>query len=387
VAKLNDPKGWITQKLGDISQIYQPETIAASKFTQNGFPVYGANGIVGKYPFYNHEEWQTLVTCRGSTCGTVNRTHGRAWITGNAMVLNVDERKDIDKLFFYYLISNEDFSKTITGTGQPQIVRSPLREISIIYPENIDEQRTIAEALSDIDELIRTLKQEIEKKEILLRALSQRLIPWNFLTSLPTGWSLVTLGESGTITGAGVDKVFRDDEKEVTLINYMDVYRNDGLSKSLNYGNTSATAKQISNCSLRKADVLFTPTSETPEDIARSSVIIDDIPNAVYSYHLIRFRPSQAFDLNFLKHIFNIYDFRSQVRKSAEGSGTRYVITLPRFRNLVIPIPDLPTQSHIGSTLDETSSEIKKLKIELSKYEWLKQGMMNDLLTGKVRLI
>ena len=254
------------------------------------------------------------------------------------------------------------------------------------YPD-FSEQQAIAEALSDTDELIRTLKQEIEKKEILLRALSQRLIPWNFLTSLPTGWSLVTLGETGTITGAGVDKVFRNDEKEVTLINYMDVYRNDGLSKSLNYVKTSATAKQISNCSLRKADVLFTPTSETPEDIARSSVIIDDIPNAVYSYHLIRFRPSQAFDLNFLKHIFNIDDFRSQVRKSAEGSGTRYVITLPRFRSLVIPIPDLPTQSHIGSTLDETSSEIKKLKIELSKYECLKQGMMNDLLTGKVRLV
>jgi type I restriction enzyme S subunit len=88
-----------------------------------------------------------------------------------------------------------------------------------------------------------------------------------------------------------------------------------------------------------------------------------------------------------LKHVFNIDDFRSQVRKSAEGSGTRYVITLPRFRRLMMPVPDLAIQSSIGSILDEASTEIKKLKIELGKYEWLKQGMMNDLLTGKVRLV
>jgi type I restriction enzyme S subunit len=283
-------------------------------------------------------------------------------------------------------VFREQIIRYAAGLKVYGISKSNLALIEIPLPP-IDEQKVIAEALSDLDELIETLKQEIDKKLTLLRALSQELLPWNFLTSLPSGWSLVTLGDSGIISGAGVDKVFRADEKEVTLINYMDVYRNDGLSKEFNYSKTTATAKQISNCSLKEKDVLFTPTSETPEDIARSSVIINDIPNAVYSYHLIRFRPLQQFDLNFLKHVFNIDDFRSQVRKSAEGSGTRYVITLPRFRRLMMPVPDLAIQSSIGSILDEASTEIKKLKIELGKYEWLKQGMMNDLLTGKVRLV
>lgn len=82
----SDFPDWEERKLGDVGKVYQPKTISQTDLTTKGFDVYGANGIIGKYSEYNHEFEQIAVTCRGNTCGTVNFTKPKSWITGNAMV-------------------------------------------------------------------------------------------------------------------------------------------------------------------------------------------------------------------------------------------------------------------------------------------------------------
>ena len=114
-AKLRLPgfsEPWKKVKLGDVAELYQPQTIQSEDLSQTGYPVYGANGLIGYYNNYNHEYPQVVITCRGSSCGTVNFTPGKCWITGNAMVLNVDNNRDVNKSFFYYLISNSSFVNT-----------------------------------------------------------------------------------------------------------------------------------------------------------------------------------------------------------------------------------------------------------------------------------
>jgi type I restriction enzyme S subunit len=106
---------WEVKRLGEIAQLYQPVTISADIFTSNGYPVYGANGVVGFYSDFNHDTWQVTVTCRGSTCGTVNRAVDRCWITGNAMVVNCDDNKEMDKTFLYYLLASHACSFQRTG--------------------------------------------------------------------------------------------------------------------------------------------------------------------------------------------------------------------------------------------------------------------------------
>ena len=80
--------------LGEIARIYQPQTISSTELTEDGFLVYGANGIIGKYKEYNHKTEQICITCRGNTCGMVNYTKPMSWITGNAMVINTDEHQN-----------------------------------------------------------------------------------------------------------------------------------------------------------------------------------------------------------------------------------------------------------------------------------------------------
>lgn len=162
--KLLQPKeGWEVKKLGEIAEIYQPQTISQDVFVEDGYLVYGANGVIGKFHLFNHETWQTTITCRGSTCGTVNRTIDKSWITGNAMVMNIDENRNIDKLFFYYILTKQDFSQCITGSGQPQIVRSPLFDFTISIPKSKEKQKEIAFILSDMDAEINALETKLEK--------------------------------------------------------------------------------------------------------------------------------------------------------------------------------------------------------------------------------
>ncbi|WP_443090185.1 restriction endonuclease subunit S [Basfia succiniciproducens] len=95
------PKGWGGATLGTFADLYQPKTISEKEMIDNGkYLVYGANGIVGRYSEYNHEESVVTITCRGNSCGTLNFTRPLSWITGNAMV--VKPKKNIYSIDFIY---------------------------------------------------------------------------------------------------------------------------------------------------------------------------------------------------------------------------------------------------------------------------------------------
>ena len=169
---INEAKGKIVC-LCEVSDIYQPQTISSADLTETGYPVYGANGIIGHYTSYNHEAEQVCITCRGNTCGGVNYTKSKSWITGNAMVVNVDRYQNIvSKRYLFHYLSNCDFNSIISGSGQPQIVRAPLAKFKIILP-TVMQQYKIAHCLDVIQNKINVnsniLNLLIRQKQYLLR--------------------------------------------------------------------------------------------------------------------------------------------------------------------------------------------------------------------------
>ena len=160
--------------LGEIAQIYQPQTISSTELTEDGFLVYGANGIIGKYKQYNHKTEQICITCRGNTCGMVNYTKPMSWITGNAMVINTDEehQNKVCKRYLYHYLSAYNFNSIISGSGQPQIVRTPLEQLKVSLPTFL-EQKQKATFLDKIQGQIeisnKTLNLYLQQKQYLLR--------------------------------------------------------------------------------------------------------------------------------------------------------------------------------------------------------------------------
>ncbi|WP_244497891.1 N-6 DNA methylase [Mesorhizobium sp. Root695] len=137
-----DPE-WEIFTLGDVCDLYQPKTITSSDLKADGeYVVYGANGIIGRYDQYNHEHPEVLITCRGATCGTINMSQPKSWVTGNAMVATPKDDR-LDKYFLHALLLSSDLSSTISGSAQPQITRQSLSPYKIPLPP-IEEQKAIA---------------------------------------------------------------------------------------------------------------------------------------------------------------------------------------------------------------------------------------------------
>jgi len=169
----SDFPDWEERKLGDVGKVYQPKTISQTDLTTKGFDVYGANGIIGKYSEYNHEFEQIAVTCRGNTCGTVNFTKPKSWITGNAMVVNVDDSKVVNKTFIYYQLSHTNLTYLITGSGQPQIT-GDIKTHKVKIP-SLPEQTKIANFLSSIDNKIEQVGKQLDESKQFKKALLQQM--------------------------------------------------------------------------------------------------------------------------------------------------------------------------------------------------------------------
>lgn len=141
------PDHWRWAKLGEVCELYQPQTIGLKDLVSNGrYPVFGANGLLGRYDRYNHEDPEVLIGCRGS-CGSINVSEPYSWITGNAMVVHPEDDQ-LTKEFLLALLRVSDLSSTISGTAQPQITRKSLAPFLIPLPP-LDEQRRIVARLDE----------------------------------------------------------------------------------------------------------------------------------------------------------------------------------------------------------------------------------------------
>ena len=163
---------WSNVILGDIAELYQPQTISSKELLTEGFPVFGANGYIGYYKDYNHKEDQVTISARGEGTGTPSFVEGPVWITGNSMVVNVEHQENITKPFLYAFCLSFDFKPFVTGGAQPQLTREILKKVNIMLP-TLSEQKAIGSFFQDIDMAIAKQEEKVnqlkECKQTLLR--------------------------------------------------------------------------------------------------------------------------------------------------------------------------------------------------------------------------
>ena len=175
--EFHDTGEWEVEQLGSVCELYQPETLAASRLKQDGpYLVYGANGVIGKHDRYNHEDSEVVVTCRGATCGEVNRTQPKSWITGNAMVVRPKDDR-ISKDFVFYLLKSDGLKFVVSGSAQPQITRAGFSPFLFVFPERKKEQQCIADCLGSLDGLIAAQGRKLEILRQHKQGLMQQLFP------------------------------------------------------------------------------------------------------------------------------------------------------------------------------------------------------------------
>ncbi len=252
---------------------------------------------------------------------------------------------------------------------------------------SIKEQQKIANFLSLIDkkiDKIRTKKEQLEryKKWIMQKIFSQEIRFKDENGKDFEDWESKELWKIWEFQTSSVDKLIKDWEKEVFLVNYMNVYRHETINNITKKYLQKVTAKdsQIESNNLKKWDILFTPSSETPHDIWHSVVIFEDLNNTVYSYHLMRFRPfKDDLDIKYSHYFCNTPEILSWLARLATWS-TRFTISKSAFSSIKVCFPsNKKEQTKIADFLSKIDGKIEKETKKLEKSEEFKKGLLQQM--------
>jgi type I restriction enzyme, S subunit len=404
------PKNWEVKRLGELGSFLKGKGVPKDKITTSGYKCLTYGDIYTKYDIFLEnirsfideetaiisEEIRTgdiLFAGSGETLEDIGKTvvyldNDKAYAGGDIIILRQNK---VNSLFLSYLLNSakSNAQKYQIGQGHSvvHIYSSQLANLLISIPP-LPEQNKIAYILSVWDRSIDIQTRLIASLQTRKRALMQQLLTGNKrLKGFSGEWKIVKLGDVGVISSAGVDKKTIEGEIPVRLVNFLDVYRRDYIySNELNHWVTASKAK-IEKCSVQKGDIFFTPSSEVSNDIAISAVAMEDIPDAVYSYHVVRLRLIDNWDLKYRAYAFKTDDFYKQAETLCDGSGQRYVISQSKFRNMTVNVPPILEQFAIAEILSSADMDIDLANCKLTKMKEQKKGLMQQLLTGKKRVL
>ena len=291
-----------------------------------------------------------------------------------------------DNRFLFYCFQSDIVKHQIhqhLGATINQITNKSLHSFMIPYP-NQEERNAITEVLSNVDGLIKSLEALIAKKSALKQATTQQLLTGK--TRLPgfSGeWETKRLEELGSFSkGRGIK---RQDVSDVGIpcIRYGELYTQ---YKDYVYNTVShiTSIVALESMQIRKGDLLFAGSGETAEEIGICAAYLSEEP-AYAGGDIIILTPSGQNSI-YLGHLMN--HSTVAIQKTRMGQGDAVVHISPsNLAKVKVLLPPLIEQTAIAAILTDMDSEIAILEQRWKKTLAIKQGMIQQLLTGRVRLI
>lgn len=167
---------WKEVKLGDLVNIHSGDTITAQQFVTNGhYPVYGANGIRGKYNSFNLDGEFILIGRVGALCGNIHISKGKVWASEHTLVCYPHSINLFSPVFLAHILERMNLIQYSGASAQPVIASNKLKPLLIRMP-NLSEQQAIAEILSDMDSEIAELEKKKEKYTSIRQGMMQQLL-------------------------------------------------------------------------------------------------------------------------------------------------------------------------------------------------------------------
>ena len=271
------------------------------------------------------------------------------------------------------------YESITTGQAYPQISLKQVRETSVVLPDET-EQRAIASALSDVDALIAALDRVIEKKRAITKAAMQRLLTGQSrLLGFDAPWRRTTLGDEATFhKGKGLPKSALNPFGQRLCIHYGELFTEYGATILEVLSRTDDDAPAF----LSVANDVLMPTSDvTPRGLAKASCI--PLDGVILGGDILVIRPSGRISGSFLSYL--IRHEEDQVLRLVRGT-TVFHLYASDMRTLVLSLPSLKEQEAIVEVLDDAVAEVSALEVRREKTHAIKTGMMQALLTGRVRL-
>ncbi|HDU8381212.1 TPA: restriction endonuclease subunit S, partial [Escherichia coli] len=277
-----------------------------------------------------------------------------------------------------------------TISANTNINQDSLKDIYLVYPSSKKEQTAIANALSDVDALISELEKLIAKKQAIKTATMQQLLTGRTrlpqfalredgtpkgtkpseLGEIPVDWEVVTLGTASSFINGRAYSLHEWENSGTPVIRLQNLT---GRGDEYYYSNLQLPEKQY----CKYGDLLFMWSATFGPVIWRG-------PKAIYHYHIWKIACEVGYSQSYLFYLLD--DMTEKLKRSSSSGGTMLHVTKEKMESTKAAFPSYEEQTAIATILSDMDAEIQALEQRLGKTRQIKQGMMQELLTGKTRL-
>ena len=332
-------------KLKAICMPKQWKTIASSMLKDSGYPVYGANGIIGYYSEYNHDKETILVTCRGATCGSVNICEPFSYINGNAMALDDLDGK-IDIKYLYYYLKKRGFDDVISGSAQPQITRTSIEKIEIPICE-ISKQKMIVNLFDKIELLINNQKRQLQLLDELVKA---RFVEMFGDENNSKGWEIVNIED---VANVQVGVVIKPSQYYTDQYNGIKAFRSlnigDGYIKDDDWVYFSKEGNKKNKKSILSTNDVLVVRSGAP---GTACVVTSEYAGSNAIDVIIAHPDFQKVDSRYLCTYTNMPHGKSQIIEGTGGAAQQH-FNVGKYNKLKLMLPPLEYQKQYVKFLEE----------------------------------
>lgn len=397
------PKDWEERNLGDVT-LSIVSGKSNTKPETGDFPIYGSTGIIGYKRHADYKGKKILVARVGANAGTVNKVDGNYCVSDNTLM--VTYKPDVDVDFSYYQLLNYRINRIIFGTGQPLITGSQLRSLRLRFPPTKKEQSAIAKSLSGTDALTESLDLLIEKKKNIKQGAMQELLTgkkrlpgfgeqaYNItgkyqqteFGEVPKDWKLTQLKnivDSRRSIRYGIVQPGDFDPNGRYMIRGQDYSEAKGWAKPSEVFRVSDKIEEkYKNARVKTGDIIMT--------IVGYCGHVEIIPEWLDGANLTQTTARISIDDKKALNKFCKYQLESNLGKLQVAfylkGAAQPGLNIEDVEKFFLALPSVPEQSAIAHVLSDMDMEIQALEQKRDKYKQLKIGMMQQLLTGRIRL-
>lgn len=412
------PDDWEVKRLGELGEPCMCKRILKEQTSPTGDIPFYKIGTFGGIPDayisrelfeqykeqYNYPKKGTLLLSAAGTIGRVVVFDGKDsyFQDSNIVWIDNDETK-VTNDFLFYCYSRMQW-KTEEGGIVSRLYNANLKSTSFIAPKSLAEQQRIAKALSDVDALISTTEKLIQKKKNIKQGSMQELLTGKKrlpgfgpqtksptyrqteLGSIPEDWEVKPLNElindiSDGPFGSNLKTEHYTTEREVRIIQLSNVGEDGWDNENVKY-TTFTHAQEIKRCIVPYGSIVIAKMMPAGRAIL--------CPNQEKMYILgsdcVRITPNSLLDSLFFMYFTKTSFYLNQIKENTQGS-TRARTSVSKLKRIEIALPSKEEQTSIANVLSGMDKEIETLNTKLEKYRNPKTAMMQQLLTGKIRLV
>lgn len=377
------PEDWEVVKLEEVVNFLDNlrRPIKSSERKSGEYPYYGASGVIDYVDSYIFDDELLLLGEDGENILSRNLplvyyVNEKCWINNHAHVL-----KCKDKIHPFYLLNkleSLDYTNLNSGTAQPKLNKERCSNIQIPLPPLV-EQEAIAAALSDADAWTESLEQVIAKKSLIIQGAMQELLTpkedW-----IEYDFNKVVWFQEGP--GLRNWQFTKEGIKVINVTNLENGYLN--LAKTSRHISWNEFEKMYKHFEIDEGDIVVASSGNSYGKV--SVVRKQDLP-LVMNTSVIRFKPSDTIGYKYLLVFLKSFLFKDQIDLLITG-GAQPNFGPAHLNKIKISSPkSLTGQDRIATILSDMDAELESLENQLAKARQIKQGMMQELLTGKTRLV